>query len=169
MKFMERTLQRRIHNKLCTYAHQHILEYLNMNEEIKSGYSFEENIIFSESELIKMATDCGDMNFIHHNKDQAKDTRFGGIIASGSAISARFSAMIPTHMSKISPMLGLEMSFKFPAPIKPNRSVIMKWEVTKVEHKSNVGNIISLLGTITDKTGGILVTGAAKILLLSSL
>ncbi len=98
-----------------------------MVDKLKLGYSFEEKKIFSESELQELALSCGDINFIHHDTNKAKDSRFGGIIASGSSISAVFSAMIPTHISKITSMLGLEMSFKFPAPILPNMETLIKW------------------------------------------
>ena len=140
-----------------------------MVDKIKLGYSFEEKKIFSESELQKLALDCGDMNPIHHDTNKAKESRFGEIIASGSAISAIFSAMIPTHVSKITPMLGLEMSFKFPAPIRPNTEIIMKWEVSDTQAKSEVGIIVKLLGEIMDENSKILVTGVAKIMLLPNL
>ena len=83
----------------------------------------------------RLALDCGDMNIFHHDINKAKESRVGEIIASGSAISAIFSAMIPTHVSKITPMLGLKMSFKFPAPIRPNTEIQMKWEVFDTQAK----------------------------------
>jgi len=140
-----------------------------MAESIKIGYSFEEKRTFSVKELQKMATDCGDMNFIHHNIAEAKETRFGDIIASGSAISAIFSAMIPTNISKINPMLGLEMSFKFPAPVRANIEITMGWRVSEVDDKPNTINIVTLLGTVTDNKGCMLVEGVAKIVLLPHL
>ncbi len=140
-----------------------------MYNKIKSGYSFEEKQIFSESKLQQLALDCGDMNFIHHDVNKAKESRFGGIIASGSAISAIFSAMIPAHVSKITPMLGLEMSFKFPAPIRPNTELLMKWEVSGTEATSSAGIVVKLFGEILDENSNILVTGVAKIILLPSL
>jgi acyl dehydratase len=138
-------------------------------EEIKLGYSFEKAKVFSERDLQKMASDCGDENFIHHDPIEAKETRFGGIIASGSAISAIFSAMIPTNISKISHMLGLEMSFKFKAPIMPGVKIIMRWEISEIQDKAEAGKIITLLGNITDIKGVVLVSGFAQVLLLSSL
>ncbi|WP_281556274.1 MaoC family dehydratase [Thalassomonas sp. RHCl1] len=140
-----------------------------MDEKIKSGYSFEEKRIFSESDLQKLALACGDMNFIHHDINKAKDSRFGEIIASGSAISAHFSAMIPTHISKMSPMLGLEMSFKFPAPIRANTEITMKWQVSETQEKPDAGTIVRLTGKIFDEENTVLVIGTAAIMLLPNL
>jgi hypothetical protein len=49
---------------------------MTMMNKIKHGYSFEEKRIFSVKELQTMASDCGDLNFIHHNITKAKETRF---------------------------------------------------------------------------------------------
>ena len=140
-----------------------------MSKKIDIGYSFEESRIFSETELKKMAKECGDLNFIHHDTLRAKETRFDGIIASGSAISALFSTLIPTHFSHISPMLGLEMSFKFPAPIKPNVNVSMIWAVSDIQEKPAAGTLVNLKGIIKDNDDQILVVGTATILLLAKL
>lgn len=116
-----------------------------------------------------MARQCGDMNFVHHDLDAAKDTRFKGIIASGSAIAACFSALIPTHFSKLSPMLGLEMSLKFPAPIYPDTELTMKWEVARTTMKSDSSLLVSLKGSVKDHNGVLLVSALADILLLEKL
>jgi acyl dehydratase len=140
-----------------------------MKEIFKEGYSFFNKKTFSECELKKMATNCGDMNFIHHDNDLAAKTRFSGIIASGSAIAALFSAMIPTHFSEFSPILGLEMSFKFPAPIKPDVEILMTWEISDTSNKKDSSLILNLNGVITDKTETVLVAATAQIILLQNL
>lgn len=141
---------------------------VHTKEEIKIGYSFSQEKVFSEDELIKLAQDCGDTNFIHHDIEKAKSTQFSGIIASGSAISALFSAMIPAHFSNISPMLGLEMSFKFPSPIKPNTELLMHWQVAELSATKQADLLLHLSGRITHNDN-ILVTAKAKILLLCKL
>ena len=137
-----------------------------MKKVFEEGYSFSEKRIFTEGELKKLAKDCGDMNLIHHDSNLAKATRFSGIIASGSAMSAIFSAMIPTHLSQFSPMLGLEMSFKFPKPIKANMDILMTWHITHVLNKPNAEQLMELAGEITDSEGSPLIIGAAKVILL---
>ncbi|WDE12986.1 MaoC family dehydratase [Thalassomonas haliotis] len=92
-----------------------------------------------------LALACGDMNFIHHDIDKAKNSRFGEIIASGSTISAHFSAMIPGHIFPISLMLGLEISFKLPAPIRANTEITMKWQVNEIQEKGDAATIVKFL------------------------
>lgn len=140
-----------------------------MLTKLVQGYSFQQVKVFSPEQLKQMALDCGDTNFIHHDTDRAKQTRFGEIIASGSAISALFSAMIPAHISPISPLLGLEMSFKFSAPIRANIEINMKWEISNTQPKQDSSTIITLVGEITDAHNNVLVQGEAKITLLKHL
>lgn len=140
-----------------------------MQKPFEEGYSFSEKRIFTEGELKKLAKDCGDMNPVHHDSDLAKGSRFSGIIASGSAMSAIFSAMIPTHFSQFSPILGLEMSFKFPKPIKANMKIVMTWRISHVLNKPNAQQIIDLAGETTDNEGIPLITGAATVILLPEL
>ena len=140
-----------------------------MNTSFKIGYSFSEKRMFTEHELKKFAKDCGDMNPVHHDSDFANNTRFSSIIASGSALSAIFSAMIPSHFCQFSPMLGLEMSFQFLNPVKPHRDILMTWRITKIISKTSTDQLIELLGEITDHEGKALITSSAKVILLPEL
>ena len=54
------------------------------------------------------------------------------------AVSAQFSAMLPTHFSKFNTVLGLEMSFQFKQPIYPNHGYYMTWLIENIsDHKKN--------------------------------
>tara|TARA_R110000772_G_scaffold47880_9_gene109235 strand:+ start:2469 stop:2891 length:423 start_codon:yes stop_codon:yes gene_type:complete len=139
-----------------------------MIEKLVTGYTFEQEKTYTVAQLQKMAIDCGDSNFIHHDMVQAKQSRFNEIIASGSAISAIFSAMIPAHISAMTPMLGLEMSFKFPSPIRPNTPIKMSWEISDTRTKTDATVVVTLNGIILDANNQTLVTAKAKIMLLPS-
>lgn len=140
-----------------------------MNIDVNQGYFFEEKCIFTADELREMAYRCGDMNFIHHDEEAAKKTRFKNIIASGSAIAAYFTALIPTHFSKLSPMLGLDMSLKFPAPIYPDTELTMRWQVTSTTPKPDNSLVVSLEGSVKNEEGDVLVLGQGNIMLLEKL
>lgn len=140
-----------------------------MIDKLAKGYIFEQTKHYAISDIQKMALNCGDDNFIHHDRERAKSSRFGEIIASGSAISAVFSAMIPSHISKFSPMLGLEMSFKFSAPIKAGVTIRMVWEIMDTEIKPDKSTVLSLAGKVIGPSDKVLVTGLAKVMLLESL
>jgi acyl dehydratase len=134
------------------------------------GDFFSESIIFTKEDIIKKAIECGDHNFIHSDEARAEKTRFKSIIASGSAMSAIFSSMIPTYFSKKTNMLGLEMSFKFQAPIHAGISYTMKWTIDEIIVSSEkLDEILLLSGVIYDDTKAVQVTGYAKILLLDKL
>lgn len=139
-------------------------------EKYYVGSSFKKALFLSEDEIISQAISCGDHNFIHSDKKNAEKTRFGSIIASGSAISSIFSAMIPTHFQKIKNILGLEMNFKFQAPIYADVAYIMQWTIDEININSDkLDEIISLTGEIYDESGSVQVSGGAKILLLTDL
>lgn len=140
-----------------------------MKAEIRIGYSFEKICKFSVKELKDMALRCGDMNSIHHDVKVAKKTKFGDLIASGSSITAYFSALIPTHFMKISQIVGLEMSQRFKAPIYPNTKLKMKWEIESIQTKTNNDYIVELSGTIIDEKNITCVLATATILLTEKL
>ena len=134
------------------------------------GYSLTKELLLTEQDIIEQAKNCGDENFIHNNEASASNTRFKGLIASGSAVSALFSAMLPTHFSRENDVLGLEMSFQFKAPIFPNRSYNMIWLIEDISgDMDKSGEVISLSGKIVDEAEVTQVLAKAKILLLDKL
>ncbi len=134
------------------------------------GYSLSNELLLTEQDIIEQAKNCGDENFIHNNEASASNTRFKGLIASGSAVSALFSAMLPTHFSRSHDVLGLEMSFQFKAPIFPNNQYHMIWLIEDISgDMGKSGEVISLSGKIVDEAEVTQVLAKAKILLLDKL
>ncbi len=134
------------------------------------GYSLSKELLLTEQDIMEQAKNCGDENFIHNNETSASNTRFKGLIASGSAVSAQFSAMLPTHFSRSHDVLGLEMSFQFKAPIFPQKSHNMTWLIEDISgDMDKSGQVISLSGKIVDETEVTQVLAKAKILLLEGL
>jgi len=66
------------------------------------GYTFGTEILFPEKDIVAGAKLIGDANPIHHDSYHTNE-RIDGIIASGSHVSAVFSALIPTHFSQYVP------------------------------------------------------------------
>ncbi len=134
------------------------------------GYSLTKELLLTEQDIMEQAKNCGDENFIHNNETSASNTRFKGLIASGSAVSALFSAMLPTHFSRKNDVLGLEMSFQFKAPIFPNNQYHMIWLIEGISgDMEKSGEVISLSGKIIDEAEVTQVLAKAKILLLEKL
>ena len=69
------------------------------------GYIIESQLLLSEKEVVDGAKFIGDLNPVHNDPDNEQTIRLGGIIASGSHITAVFSALLPTHFMKFGPML----------------------------------------------------------------
>ncbi|MEH6565930.1 MAG: MaoC/PaaZ C-terminal domain-containing protein [Halopseudomonas sp.] len=138
-------------------------------QPIIAGYSFEQHRVFSVAELQELARLCGDSNPLHHDLKRAQASRFGGLIASGSAISAVFSAMIPAHIGEQVPMLGLEMSFRFNAPVRPDVAIVLRWQVVEVQARKAQRSIATLQGEVRDGAQNLLIAGSAKIMLLAEL
>lgn len=135
-----------------------------MNPQV--GHIIESELLLSEEEIITGATSVGDGNPIHSSANH-NNKRVNGIIASGSHISAVFSALIPTELSKFGAVLGLEMSFRFRAPIIPDQKYIMRWQVSANERTQKLdGYLLTLHGDITGSDSEAALTGEAKLLLL---
>ena len=116
-----------------------------------------------------MAKACGDMNFIERDLEAAKKTRFKNLIGSESDITGYFSALIQTLLARITPILGLEMSQKFLAPIFTDTALVMKWQVNKLHPKSNNNFVVELNGSIIDEHGVTCVSSKASILLVDEM
>ena len=129
------------------------------------GYTFGTEILFPEKDIVAGANLIGDANPIHHHSHHTND-RINGIIASGSHVSAVFSALIPTHFSQYGQVLGLNMSFEFRSPVYPERRYNMSWTVSDEEWSGKLkGNLYSLDGKVADLDAKMALTGKATILL----
>lgn len=135
-----------------------------------AGEIFSKQVTLTEDEIKQFATLCDDQNPLHHDSAYAAGTRFGQIIASGPHYSSLFVAMVATHYSKSSPIVGLEFNLKFLRPVYAGVALTMTWKVIEIEHKESLaGDIVAIAGSVTDPTGAPLLTGQGKILLTEKL
>jgi len=131
---------------------------------VKLNSTFGSELFLSEAEIIEGAKLVGDKNPIHHDTNHT-NSKFDGILASGSHISAVFSALIPTHFSQYGNVVGLNMSFQFKLPIYPNRKYTMEWKVCEKEVNGKLnGTIYYLTGAIVGSKDEVALTGTACIL-----
>lgn len=130
------------------------------------GYSIESSLNLSEEDIITGAKFIGDLNPIHIDPENENTLKFGGVVASGSHVTAVFSALLPTDFVKFAPMLGAHMDVKFTAPIKPNTNYKMLWVVDSLEYKKSLrGTVYNMVGTVFDPTGKVTVRANASIIL----
>lgn len=138
--------------------------------EVQIGEHFEEQMRLTPEEIAAFARLCGDFNPLHHDEAYARQTRFGGIIASGPHVTSRMMGLVATHFSKKGAMLGLEFDFHFHKAVKAGEAITIVWEVVQTEPKASLqGILVALEGRVRDDAGRVLIKAAGKILLTDTL
>lgn len=133
---------------------------------IKVGHSLDSELRLTQREIAEGADYVGDRNPMHYSPSHGS-TRIEGMIASGSHVAARFSALIPTHFIKYGEVLGLEMSFAFRSPVRAQTRYRMQWRVERVAWSSKLdAQILTLEGTVRAPDGEIQIEGNARVALI---
>lgn len=129
---------------------------------LKVGQSFSRTICFDEASVKLFATLVGDPNPLHHDKEAAKKSRFGRIIASGTQTSSILAAMVASELCRLRPSLGLKISFCFKRPVYTEVEMNAKWEIISIEPSPQLGgDIITFSGQLTTMDFTLLVSGTA--------
>ncbi len=76
------------------------------------GETFSATLALSADSVKTFATLVNDLNPLHHDEAYAAQSRFGGLIASGTQPTAHFMALLATHFSTHAQPLGLEFDIK---------------------------------------------------------
>jgi len=141
-----------------------------MSDQVLVGERITGEARFSKEEIAEFARLAGDFNPLHHDEEFAKNTRFGGIICSGTQTASRFMGMTATHFSKRGASLGLEFTLRFTGPVRPEERLVMVWEVVEVTHKPKLnGEIVKIDGRITNPDGEVVMTGTGTVLVAQRL
>jgi acyl dehydratase len=136
---------------------------------VSVGEIFERIVTFDEKGSREFAVLVGDFNPLHHDDAFAKNSRFGGLIISGTQSVAMMMAMTATFLSERGHALGLDYSFRFRKGVRMGETVRMRWVVTKVEAKPGLGEIVSFDAALTIlSTAELAVSGTGKCALLEA-
>lgn len=123
------------------------------------------NRLLTEREVAEFAASIGDWNPLHHNREYAARSRYGGIIASGPQTTALLMGLVATHFSQLGPMVGLDFSFQFYAGTPANVTLAFDWLVIRSEPTSSKkGDIVELRGRVKTPTGKTVVGAKGRIL-----
>jgi len=131
------------------------------------GETFERVVTFDEAGARHFATLVGDFNPAHHDEDFAANSRFGGLIISGTQSTAMLMAMTATFLSAKGAALGLEYTFRFRKAIRMGETVNMHWVVTEITQKPGLGEIVVFAAKLTLAGGELAVSGTGKCVLLA--
>ena len=125
---------------------------VNFPSPVEVGFTFERTITLTKEEITTFARLSGDMNPLHHDKEVAKASRFGGIIASGPQSSALFMGTIATYLAPGYLVMGMKIEGEFRAPIYPDLELQIRWVAKTVIPKPKLnGYIVANEGGIYHK------------------
>jgi acyl dehydratase len=127
------------------------------------GESFSSTLTLSADSVKLFATLVNDMNPLHHDDAYAEQSRFGGLIASGTQPTAHFMALLATHYSQYAQPLGLEFDIKLKKAVHAQDTLTMTWRVRK---PSLNGDLTQLDGSVVNQHGETVLLGASTILVM---
>jgi acyl dehydratase len=140
------------------------------NMHARIGESFEHTETMDAKTISAFAHLIGDLNPLHHDKQAAGASRFGGIIASGPHCASILLAQAANYFSRSASMVGLEFSMKFQGPARPGDNLRFRWEVTGVAWSEKLqGDIVSLAGSVSNSEGTEILTSRGKVLVSGNL
>lgn len=108
-----------------------------------------------------------DLNPLHLDDAYAAQSRFGGLIASGTQPTAHFMALLATHFSQYAQPLGLEFDIKLKRAAYATDVITFEWRVQEAYWKPSLnGDLVKLAGEARNQHGATLVVGHATILVM---
>ena len=131
------------------------------------GQRFSRDVTFDEESIREFARMVGDKNQLHHDKEMASRTRFGGLIASGTHSAAIMMGVVTAFSAQFGPSLGLEFSVMLRKPIRAGERLHIEWEVSAIEKKPSLGgSVVSFTGRMINNKDETAVSGFVKGLLM---
>jgi 3-hydroxybutyryl-CoA dehydratase len=137
---------------------------------VAPGYRFSKKFTFSNEAIRQFAELCGDTNPIHYHAEVAAQTKYKSIIACGPHVIALFTALAGSHFSSLTPMVGLEFTYRFLSAVKANDAIEMSWNVISIVKKASLGGYLAhLQGEAVNQHGQKATSGSGVVLLTQSL
>ena len=131
------------------------------------GETFSTTLELSADSVKSFATLVNDLNPLHHDDAYAAQSRFGGLIASGTQPTAHFMALLATHFSTYAQPLGLEFDIKLKKAVRANDTLTINWRVRDAYWKPSLnGDLTHLEGTVVNQRGETMLTGSSTILVM---
>jgi acyl dehydratase len=131
------------------------------------GETFSSTLDLSVDSIKEFATLVNDLNPLHHDEAYAAQSRFGGLIASGTQPTAYFMALLATHFSTYAQPLGLEFDIKLKKAVHAHDSLTITWQVRDAHWKPSLnGDLTVLEGSVVNQRGELMLTGTSTILVM---
>jgi len=127
-------------------------------------------VTLTPASVAQFASTVGDTNPVHHDAAFAANTRYRGLIASGTHTTALLLALTASHFSEHGAMVGLEFWQRFKRPVFANETIDLEWLVVRVTPNPRLqGNVVELRGRVKGADGRTAVGAKGRILLTESL
>jgi acyl dehydratase len=134
---------------------------------VTSGETFSATFSVSTDSIKSFATTVNDLNPLHHDEAYAAQSRFGGLIASGTQPTAHFMALLATHFSTYAQPLGLEFDIKLKKAVHSGDTLTMTWRVVGAFWKASLnGDLTQLEGSVVNQRSETVLTGKSTILVM---
>lgn len=134
---------------------------------VKHGETCRSTLALSPDSVKSFATLVGDLNPLHHDDAYARESRFGGLIASGTQPTAHFMALLATHFSTYAQPLGLEFDIKLKRATYAHDVLTFEWRVEEAWWKPGLnGDLVKLAGTAVNQDGEPVIVANATILVM---
>jgi acyl dehydratase len=134
---------------------------------VTPGETFQSTLELSVDSIKSFATLVNDLNPLHHDEAYAAQSRFGGLIASGTQPTAYFMALLATHFSTYAQPLGLEFDIKLKQAVQAHDTLTIRWRVRDAHWKPSLnGDLTYLEGSVVNQRGELMLTGTSTILVM---
>ena len=131
---------------------------------------FSSRVRLTPESVAAFANGVGDDNPVHHDPAFAAQTRFGGLIASGTQTSALLLALTASHFSRNGSMVGLEYWLQFRKAVKADEEIELEWLVVRVRpHQRLGGLIVDLRGRVRNQAGQTALAAKGRVLVTEKL
>jgi acyl dehydratase len=133
---------------------------------IQAGYCFSRVHRFDDEQVRTFARAAGDENPLHHDADFARNTRFGGLIASGAHTTSLLMGLVGSHFAKRGHVLGMSFSVDLLYPVFATETVTLAWVVisTSAAARRKNGSVLELEGSMKDANGRVSVLAYGRVL-----
>ena len=131
------------------------------------GQVFSTTVEFDVETIRAFATMIRDSNVLHHDEDVARQTRFGGLIASGGHSISMFIGTLAEHIAQHSHSLGLNCSFSLHRAVKAGATMRAEWTILSIEPKPTMrGHIMMLEGALREEDGTLAVSATLDVIVM---
>ncbi len=101
----------------------------------------------------------GDRNPLHHDRELAERSRFGGLIVQGGVISGLLNAVVAEDLPGPSSVF-LRVDWSFRAPVRPGDVITAEVEVLELRDDKPISRLRT---TITNQDGVVVLDGTALV------